>query len=207
MATFAQNPVVLAPGGFGTNHDYSISCTAGNTVVILTQDDTPDITSVTLLGASGTLTLDYTSGVYRVYSYKNLPSGVTGIRITTSGSHTDAQSVVFEGTGQLDFDVGGDMPGDFTDIVSITVTTTAADDLFVARWVAGADTFTPDSGYAGSTVVSGFVAEYNSSALGAAGSETISGTFSAADSRSGYAVAYKSAGGGSSPVLMGQACL
>jgi len=157
--------------------------------------DYGDITGVTLLGASGSLTADFNTSSLRSYSYKNLPSGVTGVRVTTTSSHTDEIVVVFEGTGQLDFDVGAVMPGDFTDVVSVTVTTTAADDLFVARWVAGADTFTPDSGYAASTVVSAFVAEYNSSALGAAGSETISGTFSASDSRSGYAVAYKAAAG------------
>ena len=197
MATFAQNPVVLNPGGFGVNHDYSISCSAGNTLVIMTEDGTPDITSVSLLGAAGSLTLDYTSGINRAYSYSHLPSGVTGVRIVTAAAHHDVPSVVFEGTGQLSFDVGGDMAGAFTSVVSITVTTTATDDLLVARWVAGSDTFTPDAGYTNSATAGSYNAEYNSSALGAAGSETISGTFSGAiGGRGGFAVAYKSAGGG-----------
>lgn len=201
MATFAQNPVVIAPGGFGVNHNYSISCSAGNTLGILTEDVFSDITSVELIGATGTFpAADYTNGLQRAYSYSNLPSGVTGVRIVTAAGHNDVQCVVFEGTGQLSFDVGATMTPAFTATVTATVTTTATDDLLVARWIAGSDTFTPDAGYAGSAVVSSYVAEYNSSALGAAGSETISGTFSGSiGGRGGFAVAYKSAGGGGGP--------
>lgn len=210
MPTFAQNPVTVAPGGFGVNHDYALTCSAGNTLIVMTEDGTPDITSVSLLGASGTFgPPDYSNGIYRVYSYPNLPSGVTGVRIVTSAGHGDVPSVLIEGTGQLAFDAAGEMPGAFTAAVSASVTTTAADDILVARWVAGSDTFTPDAGYANSATAGSYNAEYNSSALGAAGSETISGTFSGAiGGRGGIAVAYKSAGGGGgTDVLLGQAIL
>lgn len=197
MSTFAQTPFILAPGGFGVNHDYSVSASAGNTLVIMTPDY-GDITGVELIGAVGSFgAANFTSTPGLAYSYKNLPSGVTGIRIITSGSHTDAEVVIFEGVGELDFDVGDFMPGDFTDTVSITVTTTGTDPLYVAKWLAGSDTFTPDTGYAASTVVSSQVAEYNSSPLGAAGSKTISGVFSGTiGGRGGFAVAYKAAAGG-----------
>jgi hypothetical protein len=195
VTTFAQNPFVVSPGGFGVNHDYSITCTAGNTVVLMISGYS-DITSVTLLGGSGTLTSDYTNGTERAFSYANLPSGVTGVRVTTSGGESDTQVVVFEIDGEASFDAGASMPGDFGNAVTATVVTTETDDVLVARWPTGGNTFTPDSGYAQSATVANYLAEYNSSALGAPASEVIGGSFSGSASYSGFAVAYTDAGGG-----------
>jgi hypothetical protein len=194
MATFAQNPVVISPGGFGTTHNYTFSCTAGNTLVVILPDTSGDITAVSLTGASGTFpAADYSSGVDRAYSYSGLPSGVTGFSYTTTAGHNDEVAVAFEATGAVVFDAGASMPGEFTDIVSLAVTTTAADDLLVARWFSATGAFTPDAGYAATAITSAVLAEYNSSALGAAATETISGTFdNSVGGRGGHAVAYRS---------------
>lgn len=191
MSTFAQTPVVLSPGGFGVNHDYSITCSAGNSLVIMTRDYV-GITSVTLLGASGTLTQGYVDGSYASYGYAGLPSGVTGVRVTTSGVGNDTQAVVYEAVGSVQFDVGATMPVDFTEFVSATVTTTGTDSLLTAIWAGLGDVLTDDAGYDHSATVDAWLAQYNDTPLGAPGSETIGGTFDAQNSRGGYAVAYKS---------------
>lgn len=194
MATFVQTPVVIAPGGFGTTHNYTFSCTAGNTLVVVFTDSSSDVTSVTLTGASGTFpAADYSSGTSRAFSYSDLPSGVTGFSYTTTSGHNDEVVVAFEASGAVVFDAAGDMPGEFTNTVSASVTTTATDDLLVARWAASTGAFTPDSGYTATAITGAILAEYNSSALGAAATETISGTFdNSVGGRGGYAVAYRS---------------
>jgi hypothetical protein len=194
MATFAQTPVVISPAGFGTTHNYTLSCTAGNTLVLMFTDTSSDVTSVTLTGASGTFpAANYSSGLDRSFSYSGLPSGVTGFSYTTTAAHNDEVVVAFEATGEVVFDAGASMPGEFTDVVSVAVTTTATDDLLVARWAAATGVFTPDAGYAATSITGSILAEYNSSALGAAATETISGTFdSSVGGRGGFAVAYRS---------------
>lgn len=208
MATFVQNPSILAPGGFGTTHTYTYACSPENTLVLIFPDESSDITSVQLTGASGTFpAADYSSGLNRSFSYSNLPSGVTGFSYTTSAAHNDAVILVYEASGSVVFDVGGDLAGSFTDTVAVTVTTTAANDLLAARWTSASGVFTPDAGYAGTAISVATIGEYNSSALGAAGSETIGGTFdNSAGGRGGYAVAYRDSGGGGD-VLLGQALM
>jgi hypothetical protein len=201
MASFAQTPVVISPGGFGVTHTYSFACSPSNTMVLLLPDTAGDITGITLTGASGTFpAADYSSGLERAFSLSNLPSGVTGFSYTTAAAHSDETVVAFEAVGTVVFDAAGSMPGDFTDVVSAAVTTTAADDLLVARWGAATGVFTPDAGYAATGITNATLAEYNSSALGAAATETIGGAFdNSVGGRGGYAVAYRESGGGGGP--------
>lgn len=204
--------IVVSPGGFGVNHDYSISGVLSTSTLAIIVDELTDITSVTLLGGSGTLGLDnsVTSSPggrrWELYSLTAVGSGVTGIRVTTSGSHTDPTAVICEMPGSMVFDDADYFPEDFTDIVAIPLTTTGTDDVIFAKLGSLGDTLTDNSGFSHTAETSSNMAQYNSTELGAPGTETPGGTFSGSNSRFGYAAAYK-ATAGSPPVLMGQACL
>jgi hypothetical protein len=196
---------IQAPGGFGVNHDFTIAITAGDSVAVMVEDLT-DITSLELLGASGSVgvpdfsTTSSPGGTRQEsWSISEVPSGVTGVRLVTAGAHNDPIVHLLHLEGPIALDDWGSFTEDFTDVVAVGVTTTGTDSVLAAIWQSLSDTFTDDAGYAHTAEVSSHIGQYNSSALGAPGAETIGGTFSASNSRAGFAVAYMD--GAPPPVL------
>jgi hypothetical protein len=207
MASFVQTPTVIDPGGFGVTHTYTYACTVGNTLIVMFQDSSSDVTAVSLTGASGNLTpADYSSGLNRTYSYSNLPSGVTGFSYTTTGAHNDEVVIVMEADGVVAFDAGADQAGSFTNTISVDVTTTETDAILIAYVFAATGVFTPNASRTATGITSTKLAIYNSAALGSAGVKNIGGTFdNSVGGRGAWAVAYKDVGGGGGgATLMGQ---